>query len=80
MKKVRKMTDELNGLKGACEGCKGCSVRSGCHENYKSGNLRVYYKNRMDKCPCKTCLIKMICNKTCQDYEIAWDIEGLNIR
>ena len=62
------------------QGCKGCSVEFGCYKNYKLGNLRVYYKNRVGGCPCKICIVKMVCDDTCQDYRTAWNIEGLNTR
>ncbi len=79
MMKVRKMTRRLKQT-SLRQGCEGCSVENKCYEKGDTGNLRVYYRNRIGKCPCKTCLVKMICDDICQDYRTAWNIEGLNIR
>ena len=43
--------------------CKGCSVYTNPHSlcNYDSYHIG---------CPCKICLLKMLCNNVCEDFDI----------
>ncbi len=48
------------------EECKGCFTRLLCKriKRYESYN-----------CPCKICLLKMICNVPCEEYDTFWGHE-----
>lgn len=41
--------------------CRGCFIENGC------GYFNSHYKSHI-KCPCKICLVKVTCNKTCDEY------------
>ncbi len=41
--------------------CEGCNLHGICLRNYT-------HKDNIGSCPCSTCLIKMICNKSCKTY------------
>lgn len=41
-----------------CEGCVLCYKNPGC------------FYDRIDGCPCKTCLVKVMCKKPCDDLEM----------
>lgn len=56
------------------ENCKGCHSMDGCHEyRNMSRELTDHYDKRIDKCPCPTCIIKMICDEPCEPYNYIWD-------
>lgn len=50
--------------KGKYLGCSGCNIIIDCSlKKYKEfGNLKI-------DCPCKSCIIKMICEKACKEYD-----------
>ncbi len=53
------------------EGCEGCYVRSKCVIG--SVSLKDSYKNKITNCPCKICIVKMICGTdTCEQYREVW--------
>ncbi len=41
--------------------CKGCMITDGC-DAFQMDSFYVY------DCPCRTCLIKMVCNDDCAPY------------
>ena len=41
------------------EKCKGCNNLESC--------LLIYYLSPISKCPCSTCLVKMICTTRCSE-------------
>jgi len=43
-----------------CQGCKGCIA-------YRTGCLIRYNSILTAKCPCRSCLVKMICVTTCEE-------------
>lgn len=45
------------------EDCKGCLV---CERD--DGRMTKICKNYTNHCPCKKCLIKMMCITTCDDF------------
>ena len=53
---------------GNCNGCKGCSA-------FKE--IRCYSIDHQDialiKCPCSSCMVKPMCNQSCEDYTIYWN-------
>ena len=44
-----------------CKGCHSESSPLGCHPKFK---------DKSDKCPCGTCLIKGVCVESCEEHEI----------
>ncbi len=46
-----------------CEGCYSKRVSSFCNSMYRFTN---------DECPCAMCLIKVMCNDSCDEYEVFW--------
>ena len=50
--------------------CKGCAINRVCNHIYKCPkNLtEIRVNSEIYKCPCKTCLIKGICNEPCEDF------------
>lgn len=46
------------------EDCKGCYTYTYAHITCPSG-----LRDRSDKCPCRICLIKVVCSKSCEEYE-----------
>jgi hypothetical protein len=47
------------------EECRGCFSN-----NFSTCTKMYYYKN--GKCPCGTCLIKIMCNNSCREHDIFW--------
>jgi len=43
--------------------CEGCNINSRC-------TMRLYISKSNSKCPCGTCLVKVLCNHDCQDFVI----------
>ncbi len=54
------------------EGCEGCSVMTKCYKSFSTDLYKSYYKSRMVKCPCKTCLVKVVCDDVCEQYAKVW--------
>ncbi len=55
------------------ENCKGCHTEVEC-----SLTLTHVKQMRVD-CPCGVCLIKVICNSSCDEYEMFWGGEGVYV-
>jgi hypothetical protein len=47
------------------ENCKGCHTY-----NHLTISCSASIINNSDKCPCRICLIKTVCNKACGEYRI----------
>lgn len=47
--------------------CRGCHV----HMTHTCSFTRA---EDIDKCPCKMCLIKGVCNTACEEYEHYYDV------
>ena len=56
--------------------CKGCAVEAKCYENYSMDLFHTYYTIRIGICPCKKCLVKMVCSNPCEEYSSLWKIQG----
>lgn len=76
--------DPNKGIK-TMEHCKGCINRSVCPQRFDKDDIaRVFddglppkdfikwLKSKYKKCPCGTCLVKMICSNVCNDYDKYW--------
>jgi len=50
------------------EHCKGCSSDS-YYGNGFVGSCKFNGYNDSGQCPCSRCIIKMMCNKTCEAFE-----------
>lgn len=48
------------------EECDGCSSLS---SRYQCTALPDDYRNRTYECPCKTCILKMICIDNCEKFD-----------
>ena len=48
------------------EKCKGCIT-----DHYETGTHHCYwdYYNKDGTCPCSNCLVKMMCNEACDEFE-----------
>ncbi len=59
------------------EGCEGCSVKKLCDIDYVEDKFRddKLFINCMRNCPCKICLIKMICFNICEEFTDVWPEE-----
>ena len=59
------------------EGCEGCSAKGGCDIDYVDEGLHddELFINSMRNCPCKICLLKMICINICDEYMDVWPKE-----
>jgi len=65
------MTELYNHYK-ECEGCKGCSPPDVTIRSSITCILRPHYIDKQGnkiKCPCKVCLIKGICSKSCVEFQ-----------
>ncbi len=47
--------------------CKGCLTKCTHHRAYKAGFISGTV---ITKCPCTICVIKMVCNDRCKDFDI----------
>lgn len=48
--------------------CQGCKLK---HRNYMCECIldnNVLFKNELNECPCNSCLIKGLCNHSCQGF------------
>ncbi len=44
-------------------GCKGCTM-------YENDTHCIIIENKKDgKCPCKNCLVKVVCEYSCEEYD-----------
>ncbi len=62
-------------MKKIIKGCKGCYVRSKCVMTHGIGSVSLdnSYKNKIINCPCKICIVKMICDiDICDQYKKVW--------
>lgn len=60
------------------EDCQGCHSKCKYYRTYCGNTImplktlskrkREEYKRFMDNCPCSTCLVKMICYRTCDQF------------
>jgi len=66
------MTDE-----SSKHGCEGCYDRYTNRCTFSDRSLRFPYERyeRVNECPCSTCLVKAICVKSCKEYDIFWKVE-----
>lgn len=46
------------------ENCKGCFTHT-----YAHNSCPQRFANRFDKCPCRICLVKGVCDDPCEEYE-----------
>jgi len=46
------------------EYCRGCNIIDTCHSIFKH---QLY-----SKCPCKYCIVKVICGEQCEEYRALW--------
>lgn len=49
---------------GSCDGCVDNSPNNGAY----NGIPDCYRKKLIESCPCKICLIKVMCNKACEEF------------
>ncbi len=59
-------------IKEAFKDCDGCAVKNLCYDNYINEVYEIHFKDGVHKCPCKICLVKMICSEICEAYDKAW--------
>lgn len=48
--------------------CKGCGVL----QEFGECNIQIERPKEYSKCPCRICLLKGICETTCEDYKKFW--------
>lgn len=53
-----------------CEGCRGCMSFT----SPDGFTPFCMYDNYADKCPCVRCVVKMMCENSCPDFEIFRDL------
>ncbi len=47
--------------------CEGCSMYSMGNDQCKTD--LEYYPDLVNSCPCRICVVKVICNTVCEDYQ-----------
>lgn len=52
--------------------CKGCHTKRECDATLTHDQMRP-------DCPCNICLIKVVCNDSCDEYGNFWGIRGTYI-
>ena len=52
------------------EDCKGCKTYQETKESGSSGlDCTVAREGFIERCPCRTCIVKSMCSKACEEYD-----------